>query len=1167
MRTFKQALVAAGLSVALVAGVAPAAVAMAEEGGGGSAGSALQAQAATSATDISDGYIELESSQVRWTGEEATPYIEDVYYYDEDGYEYSLYSDYYTVSYQDSAGKAVDQIVDPGEYKVVVTGVESEGYTGSLEAAFTVYKGYIYNTSISLAEDEVVYTGAAIDPGSPTVTYYDDDNDSTITLTEGQDYTVKVTSSWDEDSAAVTPKEAGVYYVHVIGKNGWLSSDYTWFSIIDSKDLANASANLRTTEYGYTGAAIVPVDPVVKAKSASGDYVTLTKGTDYTLTTLKFDENDQLVEATPLEVGEYALRITGTGSYYGTHNCYFNVYQTNSLDFADVTFDSTAYPYTGAAITPEKPVVKVNDKTLVEGTDYTIKITDTYNYGDDVAAVTPQAIGTYYMHIIGAGDYKDTHTSVSFRVYNAYDIRTADVSFADGKATYAATGQAINPGIVVSIDGKILAAGTDYEASWYQTRSYNETTGQYDYTTVTPTEPGEYSLRIVGLGKYAKANAADNDLVKSDFLTIVDTSDFGYADFIFDETSFAYTGAAITPEPVVLMNGKRLVKGTDYTLSYVKDVFGQEVAVNEPVEVGDYYVIVKGAGTYAGADARYLSFSIEQGTPISDATILSDGSYFRYTGSAITPPALTLIYEGKTLAEGTDYTVKYQRRTTRYNYNYEDYDYDYYSYAWQTVSASELVEPGTYRALIEGAGSYMGRATKSFTIYTGMGDFESADVTLEGDSGSYFAYTGSAITPKPKSVKINDTALVEGTDYKVVGYYADYGVAIDEPIEVGGYYIRLVGLGTYAGETASAYFSIVEPTSIALARVDMRSSFAYTGSDITPSIYLTWGDTQLAQGSDYTLVYLFNDPETGQRPVAAPKEVGSYSILILGAGNYTGEREVYFSVVYDLTEADITLDAEAYAYTGKVISPKVSVKLAGGTALTEGEDYRVYYPEGATDVGAHVAEVVGIGDYAGSQTIDFAITPTATALKKVTAGNEAFVATWTKVTEQNDGYEVAYGTKKGAENADVVKTVKKASTAKLTVKKLVPKTKLFVYIRTYKKVDGETYYSAWSKVKGVTPKVAAPKISKLAKVSKGFTATWKRASTYATGYQLRYSLKKSMKGAKTVKVNKTAKTLKQKVVKLKGAKKYYVQVRTVAKMGAKTYYSAWSAKKAVKTKK
>ncbi|NBJ67609.1 BspA family leucine-rich repeat surface protein [Adlercreutzia caecimuris] len=112
--------------------------------------------------------------------------------------------------------------------------------------------------------------------------------------------------------------------------------------------------------------------------------------------------------------------------------------------------------------------------------------------------------------------------------------------------------------------------------------------------------------------------------------------------------------------------------------------------------------------------------------------------------------------------------------------------------------------------------------------------------------------------------------------------------------------------------------------------------------------------------------------------------------------------------------------------------------------------------------------------------------------------------------------------------------------------------------------------------KSVTFKIV-PKgtsVKKLAKGKKSFTVTWKKPGKAAlkqtTGYQVRWSLKKSMKGAKTKTVKATTKAGKKctlKVSKLKGGKKYYVQVRTYKKTGGKTYYSSWSKAKAVKTKK
>lgn len=65
-------------------------------------------------------------------------------------------------------------------------------------------------------------------------------------------------------------------------------------------------------------------------------------------------------------------------------------------------------------------------------------------------------------------------------------------------------------------------------------------------------------------------------------------------------------------------------------------------------------------------------------------------------------------------------------------------------------------------------------------------------------------------------------------------------------------------------------------------------------------------------------------------------------------------------------------------------------------------------------------------------------------------------------------------------------------------------------------------------------------------------------------YQIRYSKKRSMKGARTVKVSKarTSKTMK----KLSKKKCYCVQIRTYVKLGKKVAYSSWSSKWGVRSK-
>ncbi|WP_304596783.1 BspA family leucine-rich repeat surface protein [Adlercreutzia caecimuris] len=105
----------------------------------------------------------------------------------------------------------------------------------------------------------------------------------------------------------------------------------------------------------------------------------------------------------------------------------------------------------------------------------------------------------------------------------------------------------------------------------------------------------------------------------------------------------------------------------------------------------------------------------------------------------------------------------------------------------------------------------------------------------------------------------------------------------------------------------------------------------------------------------------------------------------------------------------------------------------------------------------------------------------------------------------------------------------------------------------------------------------APKgtsISRLVKAKKAFTVKWKKPSKanlqQTTGYQVRWSAAKSMKGAKSKTVKATSAAGKKctlKVSKLEAKKTYYVQVRTYKKAAGKTYYSSWSKVKTVKVGK
>ncbi len=151
------------------------------------------------------------------------------------------------------------------------------------------------------------------------------------------------------------------------------------------------------------------------------------------------------------------------------------------------------------------------------------------------------------------------------------------------------------------------------------------------------------------------------------------------------------------------------------------------------------------------------------------------------------------------------------------------------------------------------------------------------------------------------------------------------------------------------------------------------------------------------------------------------------------------------------------------------------------------------------------------------------------------------------------------------------KYIKPTITVKLNGVKLVKGTDYTVTYKNNKSVGKATvtikgigaYEGTITKTFKINPKGTT--ISKLTPVTKGFKATIRKNTTQTTGYQIRYSLKSSMSGAKAVLI-KSNKTLKKTVSNLKAKKKYYVQIRTYKTVKGVRYYSKWSTKMSVTTK-
>ena len=192
----------------------------------------------------------------------------------------------------------------------------------------------------------------------------------------------------------------------------------------------------------------------------------------------------------------------------------------------------------------------------------------------------------------------------------------------------------------------------------------------------------------------------------------------------------------------------------------------------------------------------------------------------------------------------------------------------------------------------------------------------------------------------------------------------------------------------------------------------------------------------------------------------------------LGSGNNYIERakvkcsDGYLKLVSAL---QITLPKTAYPYTGKAITPAVTLK-SGSITLKNGTHYTVKYTNN-TKVGTATITITGKGAYWGTVKKTFKIYPKGTSIVSLTPGSKQFTVKWNKQATQTTGYQIQCCTDKTFKSGVKIVTVNGTAytSRKVTVSK--SKTTYYVRMRTFKKnASGAMYYSGWSAVKSVKTK-------------------------------------------------------------------------------------------------
>lgn len=376
--------------------------------------------------------------------------------------------------------------------------------------------------------------------------------------------------------------------------------------------------------------------------------------------------------------------------------------------------------------------------------------------------------------------------------------------------------------------------------------------------------------------------------------------------------------------------------------------------------------------------------------------------------------------------------------------------------------------------------------------------------------------------------------------------------------------------------------------------------YEYNGKSHEPEIESSESAPELEQGSDYEVTYENNI------------NAGTATVKITGKDIFCGTVERSFKITPDENGMYVCYFAEnnetylETTFKGKKVEPEVVID-----GLVQGKDYTVTYVNNEKP-GEARAELTGIGNYKGSETLYFTIygkLPAADPIADQTyTGKELTPAIVIPGLKAGEDYYMYYednlypgvatvtiygtGYYKGTATIHfkiIKKTEKFVSNVKLnrtsytyTGKTIRPSVTVTVngkkigssaYKLYYKnnknsgigtvQVRGTGKYSRINKT--LTFKILPPKtlLTGLKKANRSFTASWKK-NIQATGYQIQYAAdSRFTKERKTVTVGKQSAT-RYKISGLKNKKTYYVRIRSYKRVGKKVLYSSWSTVKKIR---
>lgn len=451
---------------------------------------------------------------------------------------------------------------------------------------------------------------------------------------------------------------------------------------------------------------------------------------------------------------------------------------------------------------------------------------------------------------------------------------------------YTYTGQQIKPEVQVYHDSRLLVQGKDYKVTYKNNINAEDKTAS-----------GAPYVSVTGIGNYSGKTSNKTFTIKPKEIT---------ADIIqSQEILLNGNGKVRKPSPTIKVDGKKLTKNKDYTLSYPDTAEGAYKAA------GTWNITVTGKGNYTGETT--VTFRILDETEVQAAKLtVGKIASVKYEEGQKAEPKPAISYKGTKLVEGEDYSLTYSSN--------------------EKAGKATLTITGLEK---DGKISVVGTTTKTFTI-TGT-----AISKAKAEYEKLQPYTGSQICPEVKlTMDKGATTLREGTDYTL---------SYDTNTKAGKGTIIITGMGGYTGTVKKTF--TIQPVNMTDTEQDIRIEFnsgraeaAYAVSGAKPAVIVYCGETELIPGTDYTVSYKNNKKTANASDKKAP------AVTVKGKGNYKGTKSQTFSILAkDLTDSDITVSAPDKVYNAKGKHQSAPVITDGdGKKLKAGRDYKIlgYYVNG-----------------------------------------------------------------------------------------------------------------------------------------------------------------------------------------------------------------------------